>query len=174
MMMNNEISATTMVVLICVVGAVLCLVGMVDAYLSQKAQNDVLRKKLASASLAATTMSLKNKALEEKETDLLELLAESDKNHEVLLNVSKMQQLAHVELLQAQASEAESVKNKMEQVLQELKHREQKAEQKCSTLESKVAKQYAVTESLKRHVSVAEEQLSILATEKKKTEQVLQ
>jgi hypothetical protein len=40
-------------------------------------------------------------------------------------------------------------------------------------LESKVAKQYAVTESLKRHVSVAEEQLSILATEKKKTEQVL-
>jgi len=63
------------------------------------------------------------------------------------------------------------------EVLQELKHHEQEAEQAkqiCRTLESKVAKQYAVTESLKRLLSVAEEQISIAATEKTKMEKVLQ
>lgn len=62
-------------------------------------------------------------------------------------------------------------------MLQELKHHEQESEQakqKCGTLESKVAKQYAVTESLKRLLSVAEKQISIAATEKTKMEKVLQ
>jgi hypothetical protein len=56
---------------------------------------------------------------------------------------------------------------------QELKHHEQ-LKQKCSTLESQVVKQDAVTESLKLQLCVAEKQLSNDATEKKKMEQVLQ
>ncbi len=59
-------------------------------YWAIKARNEVSRKTLASASFAASKMSLTNKVLEEKETDLLESLAKSDKSHEVLVLIDPL------------------------------------------------------------------------------------
>lgn len=92
MIISYEIVAWTLLEWICIFGAV-------TTFWAQFAQNQVLRKQLASAALAARTMSVKNKALQQTETDLLELLSESGKKQDMLLNDSKMLQLANVEML---------------------------------------------------------------------------
>ena len=80
-------------------------------------------------------------------------------NQDVVTESLKLQLRVSEEKL----STAEAEKKKTEQVLQELKHREQAAKQvkqKCCTFESQVVKQHSVMESLKRRLCVAEEELS--------------